>query len=299
MNSIVSYKDRGTGGSATYRGNCSPRLISDLATFLKVREIADYACGSGTTADVAEQLGIKSHCYDLHSGFNLLHDEIKERPEFIFHHPVYWDIIKYAGEQYSADKVIRQYGYDPRESDLSRPQPWEDFLKELDYCTMKQFAALEKGGHMAILVGDIKKKGRLFSMVLEMTKPGKIIQIIIKAQHNVWSDTVSYSGKPFIPIMHEYVLLLQKENALLFNVQITKNGEVDIRDIEIPTWRNVVASVLEEMGGKASLDELYEAIDGHKRTSANREWRAKIRQTLQIHPKNFRSIDRGVWALTA
>jgi len=297
MNSIVSYPDRGTGGRNTYRGNCSPRLISDIATFLKAQEVADYMCGGGTTKDVAAQLGIKSHCYDLHSGFNLMHDEIRERPEFIFNHPPYWNIIEYAGKQYNADNVIQQYGYDPRTSDLSRPQPWENFMKELNHCVMKQFAALAKGGHMAILVGDIKKKGKLYSMVLEMLKPGTIKQIIIKAQHNCWSDGVSYSGKAFIPIVHEYVLLLQKENALIFNVQVAKNSDVDIRDIEIPTWRNIVASVLEEMGGKASLEELYGAINGHKRTDTNREWRAKIRQTLQIHPKSFRSVTRGVWAM--
>ena len=136
-------------------------------------------------------------------------------------------------------------------------------------------------------------------MILEMMKPGTIKQIIIKAQHNCWSDSVSYSGKPFIPLVHEYVLLLQKENALIFGLQVTKNTTADIRDIELPTWRNIVFSVLEEMGGKASLDALYEAIDGHKRTEINREWRAKIRQTLQIHPSDFRSVDRGVWALAA
>jgi hypothetical protein len=299
MNSIVSYPDRGVGGKNTYRGNCSPKLIADLATFLKVREIADYMAGSFTSSDVAAQLGIESHCYDLNNGFNLLHDEIRERPEFIWSHPPYWSIIEYAGKQYSAEKVIEQYGYDPRLSDLSRPQSWESFMKELDYCTMKQFAALEKGGHMAILVGDVKKKGRLYSMILEMMKPGTIKQIIIKAQHNCWSDSVSYSGKPFIPLVHKYLLLLQKENALMFNLQVTTNTTADIRDIELPTWRNVVFSVLEEMGGKASLDELYEAIDGHKRTEVNTQWRAKIRQTLQIHPADFRNLERGVWALAA
>jgi len=299
MKSIVSYPERGIGRKNTYRGNCSPKLISDLITFLKAREVADYMCGGGTTRDVAEQLGIESHCYDLHSGFNLMTDEIRERPEFIINHPPYWSIIEYAGKQYSAEEVIRKFGYDPLRFDLSRPQPWDSFISELNYCIMKQFAALEKGGHMAILVGDVKRKGKLYSMILEMVKPGTIKQIIIKAQHNVWSDSVSYSGQSFIPIVHEYVLLLQKENALFFNVQAAKNGQVDIRDIEIPTWRNIVSSVLEEMGGKASLDELYEAIDGHKRTEANREWRAKIRQTLQIHPNDFRKMDRGVWALAA
>jgi len=299
MKSIVSYPERGVGGKNTYRGNCSPKLIHDLADFLKVHEIADYMCGGGTTRDVAAQLGIESHCYDLHSGFNLMTDEIRERPEFIFAHPPYWSIIEYAGKEYSAEEVIRQFGYDPLRFDLSRPQPWDSFISELNYCIMKQFMALEKGGHMAVLVGDIKRKGKLYSMILEMTKPGDIKQIIIKAQHNCWSDNIGYSGQSFIPIVHEYVLLLQKENALFFNMQATRNGQVDIRDIEIPTWRNIVSSVLEEMGGKASLDELYEAIDGHKRTETNREWRAKIRQTLQIHPNDFHKADRGVWALAA
>lgn len=103
--------------------------------------------------------------------FDLLNHEIKDRPDFLFWHPPYADIIRYAGEQYNADEIIRRYGFDPRKSDLSRHANWEDFLKELDYCTIKQFSALEKGGHMAILVGDIKKKRKLYSMILEMSKP--------------------------------------------------------------------------------------------------------------------------------
>jgi len=47
MKSIVSYPERGFGGKNTYRGNCSPKLVHDLADFLKVHEIADYMCGGG------------------------------------------------------------------------------------------------------------------------------------------------------------------------------------------------------------------------------------------------------------
>ena len=297
MNSIVSYPERGVGGKNTYRGNCSPKLIADIVRYWHAEEIADYMCGSGTTRDVAEQLKIKSYCHDLNAGFDLMNDDIPERPQNIFFHPPYWDIIQFADHQYKAAPIIEKYGIDPRLTDLSRSQTWDNFLRELNYCIMKQFAALEKGGHFAILVGDIKKKGKLYSMILEMIKPGTIEQILIKAQHNVWSDTVSYSGN-FIPIKHEYVLLLKKDHALIFNVQMVNNREVDIRDTNIPTWKHLVASVMEELGGTASLQELYDAIKGHKRTEINKQWQAKIRQTLQINDR-FESKERGVWQLAA
>ena len=91
LTSIVSYPERGTGGNNRYRGNCSPKLIEDLIGFFKPAEICDYMCGSGTTQDAAHTMGIISHCYDLHSGFDLINCEIPERPEFVFWHPPYWD----------------------------------------------------------------------------------------------------------------------------------------------------------------------------------------------------------------
>lgn len=159
LTSIVSYPERGNGGNNQYRGNCSPKLIEDLIRFFKPHEICDYMCGSGTSRDAANAMKIKSHIYDLHSGFDIMNSDIEERPEFIFWHPPYWDIIKYSDIMYSASDVQKQYGYDPKKSDLSRIQKWEDFVKAMNYAMMKQFTALEKGGRMAVLMGDIKKKG--------------------------------------------------------------------------------------------------------------------------------------------
>ena len=93
LTSIVSYPERGEGGNNRYRGNCSPRLIEDLLEFFQPAEICDYMCGSGTTKAAADKLGIGSHLYDLHSGFDIMNCEIPERPEFIFWHPPYWDIV--------------------------------------------------------------------------------------------------------------------------------------------------------------------------------------------------------------
>ena len=145
LTSIVSYPERGDGGNNRYRGNCSPRLIEDLIGFFRPTEICDYMCGSGTTKAAADKMRISSHTYDLHSGFDLLHNEIPERPEFIFWHPPYWDIVTYSDVMYKASDVERQYGFDPRQADLSRISDWDQFGQAMNADMLKQFSALEKG----------------------------------------------------------------------------------------------------------------------------------------------------------
>ncbi len=296
LTSIVSYPERGEGGNNRYRGNCSPKLIEDLIGFFKPQEIYDYMCGSGTTRDAAAKCGITSHIYDLHSGFDLLNSEIPERPQFIFWHPPYWDIIKYSDIMYKAADVERKYGYDPRKSDLSRIQDWDKFVEVMNYTMMKQFTALEKGGRMAVLMGDIKKRGRLYSMLSEITKPGTTENILIKAQYNCFSDKTEYSGS-FIPILHEYVLIVRKDNPLLIPILTAKKMELDIRDMRGATWRDVVAAVLENEGRSVPLSVLYEKIEPYKKARQNQWWKEKVRQTLQLYPEHFESTQRGMWQL--
>ena len=296
LTSIVSYPERGEGGNNRYRGNCSPKLIEDLIGFFKPTEICDYMCGSGTTKAAADKCGIKSNIYDLHSGFDIMNSEIKERPEFVFWHPPYWDIIVYSDVMYKAADVQSRYGYDPRKLDLSRIPSWDQFVEAMNYAMMKQFTALEKGGRMAVLMGDIKKKGKLYSMLAEIVKPGTLENIIIKAQHNCFSDNVQYSGR-FIPILHEYVMIVRKDTPLLVPVIVAKEIRADIRDMAGATWRDVVAAVLEECTEAVTLTYLYEQIEPHKKAKNNKHWREKIRQTLQINPNYFHHTNRGMWVL--
>lgn len=296
LTSIVSYPERGEGGNNKYRGNCSPKLIEDLIGFFKPSEICDYMCGSGTTGAAAAKCGISSKLYDLHSGFDLMNSEIPDRPEFIFWHPPYWDIIKYSDVMYRASDVQNRYGYNPCQFDLSCIAEWDEFVKAMNYAMMKQFSALEKGGRIAVLMGDIKKKGKLFSMLAEITKPGTLENIIIKAQHNCFSDNIQYSGK-FIPILHEYVMIVCKDDALFYPILFSEKRKVDIRDMPGATWKDVVASVLESAAGPVTLSWLYEQIEPHKKAQNNQWWKEKIRQTLQIHPSHFMSNGRGLWSL--
>ena len=296
LTSIVSYPERGEGGNNRYRGNCSPKLIEDLIGFFKPTEICDYMCGSGTTKAAADKCGIQSKLYDLHSGFDIMNSEIKERPEFIFWHPPYWDIIKYSDVMYKASDVQNRYGYDPRKLDLSRIPNWEQFVEAMNYAMMKQFTSLEKGGRMAVLMGDIKKRGKLYSMLAEIIKPGTLENIIIKAQHNCFSDNTQYSGS-FIPILHEYVMIVRKDTPLLVPVIVAKEIKADIRDMAGATWRDVVAAVLEECTEAVTLTYIYEQIEPYKKAQNNKHWREKIRQTLQINPNHFHNTERGMWVL--
>lgn len=230
LTSIVSYPERGEGGSNRYRGNCSPRLVEDLIGFFHPEMICDYMCGSGTTKAAADKMGIKSSLYDLHSGFDLMHNEIPERPEFIFWHPPYWDMVIYSDNMYPAKAVEEEYGYDPREYDLSRIPDWNQFVEAMNHAMLKQYSALEWGGHMAVLMGDIKKKGHLYSMLSEIAKPGTLENIIIKVQHNCFSDNITYSGR-FIPILHEYVMIVRKDAGLIVPILVTEKKECDMRDL--------------------------------------------------------------------
>lgn len=288
MKSIVSYQERGKWGDSNYRGNGSGKLIMDLHEVYKFDEVSDYMAGSFTTRDVGNDLGIITNCYDLNSGFDLVTNDIKERNDFIYWHPPYWDIIKYSGNMYGDKKL---------ENDLSYIGDYDEFIKAINYCLAKQFTSLENGGRMAILMADVKKRGKLYSMLLDMNKLGTVEQIVIKEQINCMSDTKKYCNSNFIKIAHEYCMILRKDFPLMLDFSITKKGRMDLRNCKNITWKDLVADVLESLGGKSDLSSIYNKLDGFKKIENNTNWKAKVRQTLQVNPKLFRNISKGKWAL--
>ena len=294
MKSVVSYPERGTYGNNKYRGNCSGKLIEDLIDQYKIDTLSDYMVGGGTTEDVCRAKGVPGTFLDLNRGFDMMSMDIPERAGNIFWHPPYGGMIIYSDEMYKAQDIINKYGFDPRVNDLSRAKDWDDFVNKMNYCMLKQFSSLEKGGRMFVLMGDWKKKGKLYSMLCDIAKPGTLEQIIIKMEHNCVSDSKKYSNLNFVPIMHEYVMVVRKDSALIIPVSLARKTAMDIRDTKSSTWRDVVASVLEDAKRPLKLNEIYNAIEGHKKCSTNPHWKDKIRQTLQLN--NFRHISEGVWA---
>lgn len=296
---IFSVPVRGKGGNSNYRGNCCPQIVEAFIGQYKMSYLSDYAIGGGTTRDVCQRKGIKGYWTDLRLGFDLLNHEIPDRPENIFYHPPYWDMngtIIYSNTEYDWRAVQNQYGYDPRLSDLSQAKSWDDFVKLLDYTVIKQFSALETGGRMGILMGDIKTQGKLYSMLLSMAKPGTIEQVIIKAQHNCVSDQTIYKNNNFVKIAHEYFLILRKDSPYTMDYCITRRVSLDIRDSTMATWKDVIASVMDSIGRPATLQEIYSEVDGCRKCANNSHWKEKIRQTLQLN-KIFASEKRGTWKL--
>lgn len=285
LTTIVSYPERGPYGDPRYPGNCTGHLIRDLAGFFAPRKVLDPAEGSGTAGDVCRELGIEYRGLDLRDGFDLLDDDIPEGADMVFYHPPYFDIYKYS--QIWGDG-------DPR--DLSLSPTWPDFTDRLNTTINKCYQALRVGGVLALLVGDVARRGEYHSMYAEMLKPGTHIRTIIKLQHNERSRGRTYST-PVIRIAHEYVYLARRDDPNIMLFRTTKVKEIDTRRYpDIVTWRDVVASALEEAGGTAPLPQLYEIVSNHHKTRGNSHWREKVRQVLQEGP-DFTSSERGTWSL--
>lgn len=293
METIVSYPDRGSYGKSSYRGNCSGKLIEDIIGQYRLEGLSDFMVGSGTTEEVVRHLGLRGSFTDLNRGFDMLNMDIPERSENIFWHPPYHDMIVYSGEQYSDRMVMDTFGFDPKAVDLSRCASWDEFVMKMNHCMMKQFASLEKGGRMFTLVGDMKRRGVLYSMLCDIVKPGTLEQIIIKTQHNCVSGRNTYANRNFVPIVHEYLLVTRKENELIIPVSFTVKQKEDVRNLPSSSWRDILVALLKE-NGEMSLAQLYESMKDSRKAEGNQNWQAKIRQTVQDE-RYFLKTGRGIY----
>lgn len=302
MNSVISFPERGNWGDSKYRGNCSGYVQKSLFEQFRSREVLDPMAGSFTTRDVCDEMGIISHCYDLSQGFNLLIDDIPDEARgsdtIMFHPPYGQEIhIAYAGYQWDDKEFIAKYGYDPKPYDLGQ-MPWDQFIKALNYCVMKLYSFMENGARMCILMGDVKRNGKCYSMLRDIAQPGVLENIVIKMQHNCVSDSRTYANKNFIPIVHEYIMILKKLSPYILDYHLPIEQKLDIRDSKDATWKDVISAVLTKLGGKANLESIYAELEGHKKCENNPHWKEKARQTLQLS-NIFKSEERGCWQLAA
>jgi arylamine N-acetyltransferase len=126
-----------------------------------------------------------------------------------------------------------------------------------------------------------------------MMPSSELVSVVVKAQHNCWSDNRQYSGN-FVPIQHEYLLLWKRAEQTIFQVAYDKVTEIQKQ--AAATWRSVIRIALMKHGGKATLDNIYSAVEkiAGELIAKNQHWKAKVRQVLQKH---FDSVQRGIWAV--
>lgn len=172
---------------------------------------------------------------------------------------------------------------------------YEEFISKLDKVNSKIYASLVNGGRHAILVGDVRKQGKYYSIIKDMAWIGDLEVHMIKEQHNTVSGNKKYNGV-FIPIAHEHLLIFKKNEIWKVPIKFTQTKVFDVRAFENITWRDLIQGALEYLGGKASLASIYELIQDSKKSRNNKHWKEKVRQTLQIN-KNFVSEERGIWKL--
>jgi hypothetical protein len=290
---VLSYPQRGVGGDPKWRGNHSPLLSRDLFMWLKPRQILDPMCGSGTTGDVAKNMDIACWQNDLHSGFNILRDELPLMGDLVFFHDPYHNIIQYSGNV---------WGTKPHPDDLSRCPDYQTFLKRMDIAHYNGYQALRPGGHLVILTGDVKRKGMLYPLQRDYRWYGEPVQMLIKLQHNVWSNGQAYSNMSDPRIMHEYVIVTRKPrqfaSAWMVTVRRSELLEADQREVGIQTWHGIVWTALLALGNRGSLTDIYDQVKDHARVrkaeTAGTDWKAIVRRVLQ---ETCQPVERGVWAL--
>jgi hypothetical protein len=206
MTSVVSYPNRcSLFGDSRFRGNCDGRLIKDLILRYGAVKVADPMEGSGTSRDVVaglnryKRLGIGYWGGDLRSGFDLTKQELPGRFDFVWIHPPYWNIVQYQSGS----------------SDLSNCESYERFRELLMVCLRRCYEALEVGGRLAVLIGDVRRSGKYTPIVKDVLNfpQGEIRSVIIKVQHNCTSDRKSYGRMEDVPIRHEYCVVFKKVEA--------------------------------------------------------------------------------------
>ena len=203
MTSVVSYPARQNAwGDYRFRGNCDGRLFKNLVLRYRAKKVADPMLGSGTTRDVVEGLnryrraGISYWGSDLRNGFDLTRQDLPDKYDFVWIHPPYWNIIQYSSS----------------EGDLSNCENYERFRELLMICLKRCYEALEFGGRLAVLIGDVRRMGRYTPIVKDVLNfpHGEIRSIIIKVQHNCTSDRKKYGKLEDVPIRHEYCVVFKK-----------------------------------------------------------------------------------------
>ena len=230
---VWSFPDRGNYAthSGKYRGNWSPYVPRNL--ILRYSNSSDWVLdpfmGGGTTLVEAKLLNRNAVGVDINpqsvsiSEINLqfqcetnskiftrignatdLYFMKDNRIDFICTHPPYANIIQYS-------KGI--------EGDLSLLQV-EDFLVRMKKVAEECFRVLKKGKICAVMIGDIRKYGRViplgFRMMECFLQTGFINkEIIIKKQHNCYSTTYWEKQNPsFLLLAHEYIFVFQKQMDL-------------------------------------------------------------------------------------
>lgn len=195
LTSLLRYPDRGPWGQSRYFGNCTGYLLVDLLDYLQPQSVFDPMEGSGTTREVCFDLNVVCEGRDLRSGFDLLSSPLPDQQfDLIFWHPPYW-----PGHQYT-----------DHPNDFSNAKTETDFLHRMKAGFERLASLMTPKGHLVILIGDGRKNGVFYPMHSQLIQFGLLpleAVLIKEGDHERRARHFQYGPTPFIPTLHEYVLI--------------------------------------------------------------------------------------------
>jgi hypothetical protein len=201
--SVHAVEGRGDFGNSRFRGNCSGLLIRDLLQYFRPRNLLDPMQGSGTAGDVAKSLAIAYQGFDLTTGFDAADPRSFDGLggfDMVWLHPPYFDLIKYNDD----DRC------------LSRCSTVETFCQQLSAVLQNCAAVLTDRGHLAILMGDITRRGRYFGLPFHTWAAANAIGLelacpeIVRLSHGATSSFQRYNFA-MIPRVHDVCLVFRKK----------------------------------------------------------------------------------------
>lgn len=308
-NTVLSFPNRGPWGDSRYRGNCSGWIPAYFIWKYGVEKMAEIFAGSGTSYDVCKDMDVSYTGIDLNPNpvrdgiiaMDILDDSIELPDGFydadmVFLHPPYPSI---HDVHYSNNMWVDTTGVS--KSDIQE-MSWEKGMKAVNHAVMRGYSAMQPGAYEVILVGEIRSKGEYRSMMQSLVIPGTLHQTFVKLQHNTVSGNRKYHGKSdYALTSHEMVAVIKKPSGYEISYIIPHTYQMDIRDCRMSTWKDVVSSVLRNLGKEADLQTIYSEIEGHRKTNTNPHWKDKVRQVLQQLQKSGITVNtsRGMWTIAA
>lgn len=288
---VLSFPNRGPWGDSRYRGNCSGWIPAFFINKYNAKRVAEVFAGSGTTYDVCQDMGVRYVGIDLNPNpprkgiitMDILDDNMELPDGFydadmVFLHPPYPSIndVRYAGSMWKdtdGQGILRDI----------QEMSFEDGMKGVNHALLRAYNAMPAGSYEVCLVGEIRAKGQYRSMMQNLTIPGILHQTFIKLQHNTVSGRRTYSGNSdFALTGHEMIAVIKKPSGYELAFVMPKRYSMDIRDSKMATWKDVVMAAVRNLGGTSTNNDIYAALENHAKAASNVNWKAKVRQTLQM-----------------
>ena len=117
-------------------------------------------------------------------------------------------------------------------------------------------------------------------MLADIVRPGQLEQIIIKTQHNCVSNGNIYAHRNFVPIAHEYLMIIKKINPYMLDFTIPQRTTLDVRDAKQSTWKDVVMAYAKDVKTFTNA-QIENDLKQHEKGKNTKDVAATLRRVCQ------------------